>query len=77
MSDDVEKRLDQLAEKAGDAALMRLERAYHELMYDEDYDGSGSPPLAPFCGCFTCIVRETLDAAYPYLREAARLEAGA
>lgn len=74
MSDEMEKRLDQLAEKAGDAALLRLERAYHEMMYEDDYDGRGSPPLAPFCGCFTCLVREVLDAAYPYLREAARLE---
>lgn len=74
MSDEMEKRLDQLAESASDAALLRLERAYHELMYEDEYDGRGSPPLAPFCGCFTCMVREVLDAAYPYLREAARLE---
>ena len=74
---DIEKRLDQLAEKAEDAALLRLERSYHEMMYEDEYDGRGSAPCAPFCGCFTCIVREVLDASYPYLREAARLEMGA
>lgn len=76
MSDDVTRRLDALAEKAGDAALLRLERSYHEMMYEEPYDGAGSAPCAAFCGCFTCMVREVLDAAYPYLREAARLELG-
>jgi len=74
LSDDIDKRLDALAERAGDAALMRLERAYHELMNEDEYDGPGSPTLAPFCGCMTCMVREILDAAYPYLKEATRLE---
>jgi len=71
---EIEKRLDALADKAGVAALDRIERAYHELMNEDDYEGPGSPPCAPFCGCMTCMVREILDAAYPYLREAARLE---
>lgn len=73
---DIEKRLDQLADKAGQAALMRLERAYHEMMDEDPYDGPGSPTCAPFCGCFTCMVREVLDAAYPHLKEATRLELG-
>lgn len=74
LSDAIDARIEALDNQAQVAAMDRLERSYHEMMTDEEYDGPGSPPCAPFCGCFTCIVREVLDASYPYLREAARLE---
>lgn len=33
------------------------------------------PPMeAPFCGCETCVVRETLTAAWPIIMEAAKEE---
>lgn len=75
LSDDALKRIEALAERAQVACEARLERAYYELHEDPDeYDGDGSEPFAPFCGCLTCVVREVLDASYPYMREAARIE---
>ncbi len=32
-----------------------------------DDDGEEPETAAPFCGCLTCEVRETLHAAYPFL----------
>ena len=67
-----------LERKAQEAAEARL--AYRQAQLYEDEDPAelaegDEGPSAPFCGCETCIVREVLDAAWPYLREIARLEA--
>lgn len=75
LTDETLRRIEALAERAQAASEARLERAYYELHEDPDeYEGDGSDTFAPFCGCLTCVVREVIDAAYPYVREAARLE---
>ena len=74
-NEQVVRRLEQLADRAGRAAEARIERALCELHgHEDEYDGDGSETFAPFCGCMTCVIREVLDAAYPYLKEAARIE---
>jgi hypothetical protein len=40
----------------------------------DDLPEPAEQPCGPFCGCDTCIVREVLDAAWPYLLELAREE---
>lgn len=73
--DELTRRWTALAERAQIAAEDRIERALYELHGEEEaYEGSGSETLAPFCGCMTCVIREVLDAAYPYVKEATRLE---
>lgn len=60
----------------------RLAYCQSQLYEDENPDeppapaaGEGQEPCAPFCGCDTCIVREVLDAAWPFMLELAREEA--
>jgi hypothetical protein len=62
------------AHDAQRAAETHLEECYAFL---NDEDGCEEPDelLAPFCGCFTCQVRETLVAAWPHLRALALEEA--
>lgn len=73
--DELLRRWTALAERAQVAAEARIERGLYELHGEEElYDGDGSELLAPFCGCMTCVIREALDAAYPYIKEATRLE---
>jgi hypothetical protein len=60
----LEKRAQRSAEQRFDMAM--------DSVYSEDDDFYESLDLAgPFCGCTTCIVREILDAAWPYLYEMA------
>ena len=67
----------ELEQAAQQAAEMRLADATAMLFYDEfaDEPGPGRPEWseisAPFCGCDTCIVREVIDAAWPYLKQLA------
>jgi len=61
--DDIE-RLSQNAQRASEA---RLDDCF-EGIYDPDY---GDSAVGAFCGCNTCIVREVLDAAWPWLYQAA------
>lgn len=49
-------------EAAEQAAVRRLEHAYEELHGDLP-DDADCECLSAFCGCYTCIVREILDAA--------------
>ncbi len=62
-------------QQAQAAAEKRL--AYcNALEWDSD-DMEGievSEPCAPYCGCDTCVVREILDAAWPFLLQAAKEE---
>lgn len=57
--------LEQAAQKAAEARLA----AATEVLFDE----SDLPVelAGPYCGCDTCIVREVIDAAWPYLKELA------
>jgi hypothetical protein len=46
--------------------------ACQEAEFGEQDDAPAeSPACAPYCGCDTCVVREILHAAWPYLRRAA------
>lgn len=68
--------IDQFAENmwaaAHKAGLERLEECAAVLLDD----APGENLEAPFCGCETCVVREILSAAYPFLEKhfVARLE---
>lgn len=48
----------------------------HELACDglDVAEWPPSPASAPYCGCDTCIIRETLVAAWPVIFEAAKEE---
>lgn len=56
---------------AHNASMRRLVRCYEELFDDEQFEGP-SEASALFCGCETCIVREVLHAAAPFLQRALR-----
>lgn len=58
-------RLSQNAQRAAEARLL-------DCMDGIDDEDAGDSAVAAFCGCDTCIVREVLDAAWPWLFEAAR-----
>ena len=50
-----------------------------EEHFGDECDCPGGPPpepdmAGPFCGCETCVIRETLHAAWPILLEAAKAE---
>lgn len=67
-SDELETNIQRAAER-------RL--AYcHASAFEEDIpeELQDEQPLAPFCGCDTCIVREVIDAAWPFVMELARDE---
>lgn len=54
------------------AAAEHIDRCYDELHHyeeaDEPYEWDDDwSPMAPFCGCDTCTVRETLAGAIDYL----------
>lgn len=70
---------EQLEQHAQSAAERRL--AYGgATIYGDDAEPTaeeefpGEQLLGPFCGCDTCIVREVLDAGWPYVLELARRE---
>lgn len=57
-------RLSQNAQKSAEARLLDC----FDGLYDDE---AGDSAVGAFCGCNTCIVREVLDAAWPWLYEAA------
>jgi hypothetical protein len=61
--DDIE-RLSRNAQRSAEARLFDC----MDGLYDDEV---GDSAIGPFCGCYTCIVREVLDAAWPWLYEAA------
>lgn len=67
----------ELEQAAQRAAEIRLAAASDMLFHDEEGepDGLDHPEWdevsAPYCGCDTCIVREVIDAAWPYLKQLA------
>lgn len=69
----------QLEERAQQASERRLAYANATLYHEEggvnpDEEFKGEELAGPFCGCDTCVVREVLAAAWPYMRELARRE---
>jgi len=42
---------------------------YAEEEAEDGVDSIESPAIAPFCGCETCVIRETLAAAWPVIEE--------
>jgi hypothetical protein len=72
------ERLDELADRASEivaAHLAACEQAAEAIeAIDDPALWPPSPALAPFCGCDTCLVRETLAAIWPHIERA--LEAG-
>jgi hypothetical protein len=66
---------EELTLEAQARAEHRIEVLTTELYdMDEVPDDYESPALAPYCGCLTCQVRETLDAAWDPIAELARRE---
>lgn len=61
--DEIE-RLSQNAQRAAEARLFDC----MDGLYDDEV---GDSAIGPFCGCYTCMVREVLDAAWPWLFQAA------
>ena len=55
--------IEKIEKAAQDAAKQRLLEAW-EFENDEN---DGSTLSGPFCGCETCVIREALHAAWPYL----------
>lgn len=65
-----------LAVAAQEAAAMRLEDCSTVLLFEDDaddeitheeYEQAAAQLAAPYCGCTTCVVREIIDAAWPFL----------
>ena len=83
MNNNLEWDLLDLAQMAGEERLILAEDL---AVYDEEYGHSdeerepthpGYQILAdPFCGCHTCVVREVIDAAFPFLKTFVLLQAG-
>jgi len=57
------------------AAHAAAEAHMWECWQSLDDDDVDPDTAAPFCGCMTCEVRETLHAAYPHLRDMVLAEA--
>lgn len=66
------------AEMAQEAAEQQLACADVVTVYESEYDGSeeisrelyeqaAAQLSGPYCGCTTCVVREVLSAAWPFL----------
>jgi hypothetical protein len=70
---------EQLELEAQRVAERRLAYAGATLYHDEqeidpEEEFKGEELAGPYCGCDTCMVREALDAAYPFLAELGRRE---
>lgn len=74
------KTLEQRAQEAAEKHLSACRAAYwHEEMCGETPPGEMcdcgtdtppiSPAFAPFCECDTCVVREVLQVAWPFLKQ--------
>lgn len=57
---------DELEDLAQQAAERRLAVAT-SVLFDEEDELAAAELTAPYCGCDTCIVREVVAAAWPYL----------
>jgi hypothetical protein len=61
------RKIEVNAQKAAEARLFDC----MEGVFDEEM---GESAIGPFCGCNTCIVREVIDAAWPWLYQLAHHE---
>lgn len=62
-----------LAQRAAEEHLAACQEAmYATEGIDDPQDWPESPSIGPFCGCDTCVVRETLHAAWPHVIDAAK-----
>lgn len=61
-----------LAQQAAEQHLDALNEAEERATDGEDVDWPDS--AAPYCGCQTCVIREVLHAAWPYLQQQAATE---
>jgi hypothetical protein len=62
----------ELEVQAQRAAELRLIEAEQDMWESIEREDAGEHKTAGwFCGCDTCIVREVLDAAWPYLYQLA------
>lgn len=59
--------VDELEQKIQAAAEQRLMEGW-QFVHDES---DGGTLTGPFCGCDTCVVREVITSAWPYLYELA------
>ena len=67
-------RVRKLEYAAQQAAERRIHHAHDTLDMDFDDDDAPAVELAgAYCGCLTCDVREVLDAAWPFLYQAAHV----
>jgi hypothetical protein len=69
---------DDLSMLAQRSAEERLHLAADLLFEENDGLADEHPAYAvlagPYCGCDTCVVREVLDAAWPFLKQIALME---
>lgn len=75
----IDQQIDALAQQAQSAAEEHLERLALCLMQEDTIEGQEDEIIwpetaAPYCGCTTCDVRESLWIAYPFLKQIALLE---
>ena len=54
------QEIEKAAQEAADKRLMEAWEFYNE-------EGDGRTLAGVFCGCETCVIREVLHAAWPYL----------
>lgn len=59
--------IDELNRFIQQASEHRLAHCVDELHANLDEFDEPCECFAPFCGCDTCVVREVIDAAWPYL----------
>lgn len=64
------RRLESEAQRAAEARVNDLEDRFHAEMDGDDDAWDGFEGAAPYCGCTTCLVREVLFAAWPFLQQA-------
>jgi hypothetical protein len=57
------------AHQAAQQHLTKVWEALYAQEEAEDGEDIDSPAFGPFCGCETCVIRETLAAAWPVIEE--------
>ena len=67
-------RYEELQMLAQRSAEERLSLAVDSVWEDDPEHPAYAIMAGPFCGCDTCVVREIIDAAWPFLKEIALME---
>jgi hypothetical protein len=72
------RKLETSAQEAAERRLAACTAILYEDEREEEEEVDGElaneQPAGPYCGCDTCIVREVLDAAWPFMVELARAD---